>query len=363
MRWTARRLRRGALSPWLSCMRQEVGEKVTMGLRLLLVAALCVLLGACGEPADEADGLTPLTVQLDWYPEPEHGGLYQAQARGFFREEGLRVEILPGGNNTPVIPLASAGRVEVTQAGSNQVILAASRGAPVRIIASVFHDSPTVLMLHDQNPVHRFEELAGRTIVGRTEALYIPYLKNKYAIEFDVVPQTFGLGRLINDPSTIQEGFYIAEFYYLEKAGVAPRAMKLRDAGYSNSIVLAANAEWLERAAESAQGFVRAYVRGWRDYLEGDPAPGNRAMTGARAAMGLETDPEFLRYVRAHIIRDQLAAKEQGAGYGALPLAVYHRQVEQLESIGVLDPGRIRAEAVLWTEGVDSIGAEGPEAE
>ena len=43
-----------------------------------------------------------LVVQLDWMAEPEHGGFYQAQARGFFREEGLDVTLIdtepnPGG--------------------------------------------------------------------------------------------------------------------------------------------------------------------------------------------------------------------------------------------------------------------------
>src|SRR5688500_13487168 len=40
---------------------------------------------------------TKITVQLDWVAEPEHGGFYQAEARGYFRAEGLDVTLIPGG--------------------------------------------------------------------------------------------------------------------------------------------------------------------------------------------------------------------------------------------------------------------------
>ena len=69
-------------------------------LRLLTLALLlpAVVLAAGQKP------LTKITVQLDWVAEPEHGGFYQALARGFFRAEGLDVTIIPGGPNAFVMP-------------------------------------------------------------------------------------------------------------------------------------------------------------------------------------------------------------------------------------------------------------------
>src|SRR5436189_4757994 len=52
--------------------------------------------------ADKA--LFKIKVQLDWVAEPEHGGFYQAQAKGFFREEGLDVTLIPGGPGAFVMP-------------------------------------------------------------------------------------------------------------------------------------------------------------------------------------------------------------------------------------------------------------------
>ena len=52
------------------------------------------------------DSITPLTkvsLQLNWFPEAEHGGYYAALIHGAYQEEGLDVEIIGGGPNSPVI--------------------------------------------------------------------------------------------------------------------------------------------------------------------------------------------------------------------------------------------------------------------
>ena len=50
----------------------------------------------CSRPASNG-GLTKVVLQADWYPQPEHGGFYTALAKGYYKDEGLDVTILPGG--------------------------------------------------------------------------------------------------------------------------------------------------------------------------------------------------------------------------------------------------------------------------
>ena len=37
-----------------------------------------------------------MKFQADWYPQPEHGGFYDAVVKGYYKDEGLDVEIIPG---------------------------------------------------------------------------------------------------------------------------------------------------------------------------------------------------------------------------------------------------------------------------
>src|SRR5208282_6227668 len=182
-------------------------------------AAGCVIL-ACGcskrQPAGEPPGpkLFRITLQLDWVAEPEHGGFYQALAKGYFRDAGLDVNIIQGGPNDFVMQKVATGQADIGQNDSTNTILAIAQGIPVIQIGAVFQNDPSVLMLHTENPVGRFEDLDGKTIMARPEWAFLPYLKNKYHIDFKIVPQAFSVANFIADPNLIQQGYYTAEPLY-----------------------------------------------------------------------------------------------------------------------------------------------------
>jgi len=72
---------------------------------LLLVAALlgaALALAACGEKPENINGKPqPFSLTLDFYPNPDHVGIYEAQKLGYFRDAGLDVTI-----NSPTDPAA-----------------------------------------------------------------------------------------------------------------------------------------------------------------------------------------------------------------------------------------------------------------
>jgi len=296
-------------------------------------------------PVPAKDKLLPISVQLDWFPEPEHGGLYQALAKNYFTDEGLAVTLISGGNNILVTQMLASGRAQIGQSDSTKIILAAARGLPVKIIGAVFHNSPSGLMLHADNPISRFEELDGKTIMARTEALYIPYIKKKYGITFNVIPQNFGLGQFMSDKNFIQEGFYIAEFYFIEKEGVKPKVLNLWDSGYMNSLVLAANTEFIESHSVAVDRFMHAFIKGWSEYLEGDSIPAREAMKEANRKISRVVEDDFLDFSRKIIIRDNLARgnKLWGENYGILSIERVEEQISQLIDLEVLKEGEITA--------------------
>lgn len=51
-----------------------------------------------GPSAASAEDLKPVKVALDWTPNTNHVGLYVAQAKGYFKDAGLAVTILPYGD-------------------------------------------------------------------------------------------------------------------------------------------------------------------------------------------------------------------------------------------------------------------------
>ncbi|MDE0735731.1 MAG: ABC transporter substrate-binding protein, partial [Pirellulaceae bacterium] len=81
---------------------------------LLSILLLVVGLVGCGsspEPFPSSGELTKVTLALNWFPEAEHGGYYAALVNGYFKEEGLDVEIQPGGPGVPIIQNVATKRV------------------------------------------------------------------------------------------------------------------------------------------------------------------------------------------------------------------------------------------------------------
>lgn len=292
-----------------------------------------------------------ITVQLDWVAEPEHGGFYQAQARGFFKEEGLEVVLIPGGPNALVMPKVATGQADVGQADSTNTLLQQAEGLPVVQFAAVFQDDPSGLLVNADSSVQKFEDLDGKTIIARPEWAFIPYLQKKYGVKLSIVPQNFSVAAFLGNKEAIQQGYSIAEPYHIVKAGgKMPRFLSTWEADFRAYAVLVTSRKFAREHPAELRAFVRAYIRGWRDYLEGDPAPAHALLKQENAT---NTD-EFMMFSRQMIIDQKLVTGRDAnsgiAHVGRLDPARYSTQIKQLEELGILTKGKVTTAQAMTTE-------------
>ncbi len=322
--------------------------------RLLLAFAALFTLSACGkkDAAREgaSDGLTKITVQLDWFPEPEHGGFYQALARGWFREAGLDVTLVPGGQQGLIVnQVIATGRAQIGQGESVTTLLDTHKGFPLLQVAAVFQNDPSVFLLHADNPVRDFPDLDGRRIMARPGWVFLDFLKQKYAIDFTVIPFNFSVSNFIADPTFIQQGFYIAEPYIITQGGApAPRFLKAWDAGYDSYGVLIANRDWAEKNPAALRAFLAAYIRGWDDYLHGDPTEAHELMKRDNP----KNSDGFLAFSRQMIIDEKLVVGRDATDssrIGRLDPARFATQIKILEDLKLTPPGALQVEKVMST--------------
>src|SRR4051812_34282479 len=154
-----------------------------------------LLLGLAGLASALAAERAPmkLTVQLDWVAEPEHGGFYQAQARGFFRDEGLDVTLIPGGPGAHVMPSVATGKADIGQAGQIETLQQQAEGLPFVQFAAVFQDDPAGILVQADSSVRKFEDLQGKTIIARPGWAFLDFLRKKYHLQVNVVAQNFSV--------------------------------------------------------------------------------------------------------------------------------------------------------------------------
>jgi NitT/TauT family transport system substrate-binding protein len=281
----------------------------------------------------------------------EHGGLYQAQARGFFRDEGLDVELRPGGPGAHVKESVATGQADIAQAGSTDTLLQQAEGLPFVQFAAVFQDDPSGILVHAASPVHTFADLQGRTIIARPEWPFLKFLQKKYGLKVNVVPQNFSVAAFLGNKEALQQGYFIAEPYHIVNAGgQMPRFLATWDAGFRAYAVLITNKKFAREHPNELRAFVRAYIHGWRDYLEGDPAPAHAALKKANPT----NDDDFMRFSRKMIVDEKLVTGRDATGgpqsIGRLDPARFATQIAQLEELGILKKGLVTAAQAMTTD-------------
>ena len=321
--------------------------------RSLLLVIGCALAAMTLTATAPAAGKTPfkITVQLDWVAEPEHGGFYQAAARGYFREEGLDVTLIPGGPGAQVMPSVATGKADIAQADNVGTLRQQAEGLPFVQFAAVFQDDPAGILVHADSPVKKFEDLQGKTIIARPEWAFLTFLQKKYGLKTNTVAQNFSVAAFLGNKEALQQGYYIAEPYHITKAGgKMPRFLSTWDAGFRTYAVLITNKKFAREHPAELRAFTRAYIRGWRDYLEGDPQAAHAAMKKANAN---NTD-EFMMFSRKMIVDERLVTGRDKDGgpdkIGRLDPARFTTLIKQLEDLDLLPKGKVTAASTMTTE-------------
>jgi NitT/TauT family transport system substrate-binding protein len=299
-------------------------------LRPLLAAvcsALLLLAGCSRAAAPDLKGLTPVSLQADWYAEAEEGGNYQALARGFYREAGLSADLVNGGPGCYPLQKVATGQADFALGRSDDVILAVSRGhLPLMIVCAYMEKDPMSVLVHAESPVRDFGDLAGRVIMADPTSAWISYLKAQYHMDFGIIPLNYGLGQFMADPQFIIQGFATNEPYFVGKNGVASRTLLIANSGYRPYRVIYANAGFVRAHPEAVRGFVAATLRGWADFLDGDPAPAEKLIRECNKAM----TQDFLDFSRAALKTDHFVSGDPARGE-RLGLITRRRMQEQVE--------------------------------
>jgi NitT/TauT family transport system substrate-binding protein len=241
----------------------------------LSVAALTLAASALAAP------LTKVTFVTDWKAQAEHGGYYQALAKGFYKARGLEVTIRSGGPAVNPPQLIAAGVVDFVMASNSfQPFDLAAAGADAQAVAAIFQKDPQVLIAHPRKDIKSIADMKGKPIMvsDATAATWWKWAEVKFGFQPSQIRKyTFNLAPFLVNKQAIQQGYLSSEPFLIAKEGkFKPQVYMLSDygfPGYSNLIV--ARGIHVRERPEIVRAFVAASLEGWRSYLHDDPAPGN----------------------------------------------------------------------------------------
>lgn len=312
-----------------------------MQARMAAGIAAIALMSVPAGPAPVA-AAESVTFGTNWKAQAEHGGFYQALAKGFYAERGLDVEIRQGGPQVNFRQLLAAGQLDFYMGGNmfGQFDFL-KEGVPVVTVAAMFQKEPLALLAHPGAGIDSFADLEGRTILlsAFNKLTVWPWLSSQFGLkEEQVRPYMFSAAPFLADRNTVQQGYVTAEpFVIRREGGFDPVVLLAADAGFDTySTLIQTRAELIGEKPEIVRAFVEASILGWADYLHGDPSPGN--------ALILEHNPEMTEENIAYSIE---AMKEYGIvesgdaldlGIGAMTDARWQGFFEKAVQWGTIDP-------------------------
>ncbi len=231
-----------------------------------------------------------------WYAQAEHGGFYQAVAKGIYKKYGLDVTVKMGGPQVNGQQLLLAGQTDFMLGYDFQVLNGIEQGFPLVTVAASFQKDLQGMMTHDD--INSLADLKGKTILvaGSGTTSWWPWIKVKYGFtDAQSRPYTFNLQPFFADKTIAQQGYPSSEPFQAEKEGVKAKFFLFADYGYPPYGTTVVTTTALVKAKpELVAKFVRATMEGWKSYLE-DPAPGNvlikadnKTMTDDQIAYGVK---------------------------------------------------------------------------
>jgi NitT/TauT family transport system substrate-binding protein len=136
-----------------------------------------------------AAGEEPFKVRFTWKIKGQYAGLFMAQAKGLFAQQGLKVAMKQGAGGQAAMAGLLQGQEDVVVAPGAYVLSSVSRGMSVKIIALYHPATPLALFSYADKPVHVPKDLEGKKIATSFDTFtnYIDVFCKKTAIDCDAV--------------------------------------------------------------------------------------------------------------------------------------------------------------------------------
>lgn len=301
---------------------------------LIAIALLAIFATGCRHQTTD-NGLSKVVLQADWYPQPEHGGFFTALAKGFYKDEGIEVTILPGGPYITVEQQVSAGAAQFGMGSSDKVLEADSGGQSLIAVAATMQHDPQGIMVRKDSAIHSFSDLNGHSVAIKVgESTWFEFIAKRYQLNnVHVIPAMMNVANFVADPQYIQQAFATSEPYFAHQAGVETRVLLVSDAGFNPYRVMYTTKDFARQHPEIVGKFVRASVKGWKEYLN-DPAPANALIAKLNPAL----NPDWMQFTWQELKDGHFIAGEDpsGAQIGQMDSQRWATMYDQLVELKVI---------------------------
>jgi ABC-type nitrate/sulfonate/bicarbonate transport system substrate-binding protein len=285
-------------------------------LPLVVLAALAV--SACGPAAGASSGPpTNVKLALDWIPNTNHTGIYVALQKGYYRQHGLNVTLVPYGSTYPET-LVATGQTQFAISFEESVAIDRAAGQPLVSVAAIIQHDTSALAVLKSSGITRPAQLVGKRFASSgdpAEQAVIDIME-----VYDGATKPGYQSTLVSDAnvSSLLTGKFDFVWIYegvegiqAQDKGVQLTLFNPSDYGVPDfySPVLITSEQEIKEHPDIVRAFVAATAQGYTYAVQHPQASANLLMQGAQAQGGtlfdspqVATDSQIFQ--SAHYIAD-----------------------------------------------------------
>jgi NitT/TauT family transport system substrate-binding protein len=220
-------------------------------------------------------GPEKIKLQIKWVPQAQFAGYYVALEKGYYAQEGLDVQIIPGGPNIVTEQQVANGQADFGVDWVASFLAFRDKGLPLIDVAQVFQSSGLMLISKKSAGITRPEALKGKSVgvwFGGNEFEFLA-LMDKLGFDPDkdlnVIQQGFTMDPFLAGQMDAASAMTYNEFQVVLESGVSTEdlnVLRYNDEGVGMlEDNLFATEEMVKNKPDVVQRFVRASLQGWKD--------------------------------------------------------------------------------------------------
>jgi putative hydroxymethylpyrimidine transport system substrate-binding protein len=325
---------------------------------VVALVALALGLAACGEKSEGGGGETqPFRLALDFYPNPDHAGIYMAKKLGYFDEAGLDVSINAPADPSAPIKQVAAGQADLAISYEPEVNLAQDQGLEVVAVGALVNRPLTSMIWLKKSGIKGIGSLRGKTIATAGIPYQDAFLKTILAranlTPGDVHSVNVGFGLLPalvgGKAQAMLGGYSNVEGVDLRLRGKEPVITPVDKLGVPtyDELVLVAKRSRLEEDPQAIRLFIAALARGTSAAVA-DPKAATEAVLEANPNL----DPKLTAAeVKATLPLLGAPSKQDAHPYGYMDPAAWRRFTGWMRDNGLISglpaPSQLLSNAYL----------------
>ncbi|BFM18327.1 GGDEF domain-containing protein [Maricurvus nonylphenolicus] len=224
--------------------------------------------------ADAANkSLREVTLQLKWLHQFQFSGYYMAIENGYYRDVGLKVNVIERTPNSVPVEQLLSGQVEFAVADAGTLLYRAA-GMPVVALAAIFQHSPSILLTNTDMGIQSLNDLKGKAVRLSTgfNNIELETMLNNAGITLDEllrVPIDDPTDNFISGKTKALNAYSTNEPFFFQQQGVALTVFRPRDYGVDfYGDILTTTENLISNEPELVQNFLDASLKGWAYAIE-----------------------------------------------------------------------------------------------